>query len=90
MARTLISGPIDDVIHYNATSRILADLEIRFLWLPHIVYFDDFAAIIFDRMGQDSLRISTLFCAAFCFRLKPGKSQEGRSVVLWVLLRDFP
>ena len=90
VTRTLIFGSIAAVLHYNVFSRILAELTIRCLGLPLVIYFDDFAAIIRAQLGPDALRIFTRFCSALGITLKLGKSQVGGRIVFLGLLGSFP
>ena len=90
VTRTLIFGSIAAVLHYNVFSRILAELSIRCLGLPLVIYFDDFAAIIRAQLGEEALRIFTRFCSVLGITLKPGKSQVGGRIVFLGLLGSFP
>ena len=90
VTRTLIFGSAADVLRYNVFSRILAELCIRCLGIPLVIYFDDFAAIIHAQLGPGALRIFTAFCKALCITLKPGKSSVAGKIVFLGMLGDFP
>ena len=90
VTRTLVFGSIAAVLHYNVFSRILAELTIRCLGIPLVIYFDDFAAIIRAQLGEKALAIFTRFCSVLGITLKPGKSQVGSKIVFLGLLGEFP
>ena len=46
LTRALIFGSVAAVLHYNVLSRLIVVLVNRYLGIPPVGYFDDFAAII--------------------------------------------
>ena len=78
------------VPHYNVLPRLLAVLANRYLGIPMVGHFDDFAAIIRKVMGKEPLNVSTLFCALLGFQLKDGKSHVGPDIVFLGPLGHFP
>ena len=58
----------------------------RYLGIPLVGYFDDFAAIIRRVLGKAALDTLTRFCALLGFQMKSEKSQVGPAVVFLGLL----
>ena len=88
--RTLLFGDVADVLRYYAISRILAALATRCLGIPHVAYFDDFAALIRRVLGDRALAASTRFCKLLGFRLNSKKSMAGPAVSFLGLLGFLP
>ena len=81
VARTLVFGPIEDVLRYNVLFRILAALTNRFLGIPLVDYFGDFAVMIREQLAVEACRVFAEFCTLLGFRPKPGKSTVSNSTV---------
>ena len=90
VTRTLIFGSVAAVLHYNVFSRIIVALVNRYLGIPLLGYFDDFAAIIRKTLGREALAAFTSFCTTLGIQLKEEKSEVGPRVVFLGLLGSFP
>ena len=53
-------------------------------------YYDDFASIIREPLGQDALGAFTRFCSLLRFQPKGEKSQVARAVIFLGLVGRFP
>ena len=68
-------------MHYNLFSRLHVDLVNRYIGIPLVGYFDDFAATITSTIGQDAIDSFARFCPLVGFQLKEEKSEVEPSVV---------
>ena len=62
----------------------------RYLGIPLVGYFEDFASIIRKRLGKEAMGASARFFSLLCFQLKGVKSQVGPAIVFRGLLGHFP
>ena len=90
VTRALIFGSVAAVLHYNVFSRIIVALVNRYLGIPLLGYFDDFAAIIRKTLGREALAAFNFFCTTLGIQLKEEKSEVGPRVVFLGLLGSFP
>ena len=90
VSRTLISGSVAAVLRYNVISRILTALVNRYLFLPLVGNFDDFAAIIPAALGRPVMNAVARFARALCFGLRDGKFALDEEVAFLGLLGPFP
>ena len=90
VTRTLISGSIASVLHYNVLSRTLTALVNRYLGLPLVGYFDDSAAIISSSIGHPAMNAFARFARAIGFELRDGKSDLEEEVAFLGLSGSFP
>ena len=90
IARALIFGSVSAVLHYNVLPRLMVVLANRYLGIPLVGYFDDFAAIIRKVLGKASLDTFARSCALLGFQLKGEKSQVGPAVASLGLLGVTP
>ena len=77
--RALISVSVAAVLRYNVFSRLLADLVSRYVGIPLVGYFDDFAEIIGATLGQAALGAVARFYSLMGFQPKDENSKMGQS-----------
>ena len=70
VTRTLISGSLADVLHYNVLPRLLVVLVNRYLGIPMVGYFDDFAAIIRNVAGKEAMGVFARFFSLVGFFIR--------------------
>ena len=90
VTRALIFGAVADVLHYNVFSRLRTAIINKALGIPMVCFFDDFAAMIQQCLGEKALAIFTRFCELIGIQLKPGKSAVGNKIVFLGMLGNFP
>ena len=78
------------VLRYNVLSPFLVALVNRYLGIPLVGYFDEFAAIVRKTLGRAALGAFTRSCSLLGFQLKEAKSAVGPAVVFLGLLGHFP
>ena len=83
-------GSIADVLRYNISPRIVAELACKFRGLPIVVYFEDFGALIPAPLGPQALATFVRFCALLGINLKVAKSQVGSRITFLGLAGFFP
>ena len=90
VVRTLIFGTAAAVLHYNVLARILRALVNRYIGIPLVGYFGDFAAITPSVIGRPSMNAFSRFARALVFELRDKKFDLYGDVVFLGLLGSFP
>ena len=61
--RTMVFGDVEAVLHYNVSSRTLAELVNHNHGIPMLSFFDDFGALAPNYLTPLDIQTFTSFCA---------------------------
>ena len=89
-SRTLVSGSIAAVIHYNVFSRLITELAWQLLGAPLVSFFADFAAIMKRLLVDSVLCAFSEFRSLLGIKLEESKSEAGPDVTFLGLRASFP
>ena len=90
LSRTLMSGAISAVLHYNIFSRIIDELTCKLFGVPMLSYFGDFGALLPASLAAKGLHTFSRTCQTLGITPKLAKSEVGPEVTFLGLLGSFP